>query len=188
VGGRTTDRRVARGRTPGARALFRAGCPVTHNAAMNDTAAGGGEGRSRARRLVEIAEEECLRLLNTTDLGRLAVVRDGRPEIFPVNYGLDGRTVVLSTNPGAKLEGATLGWVAFEVDHFDPLAVTGWDVVVRGIGRRRRIGSPALAGARAVDRGGEGPPDRHHAPGVLGPAARDVGWGSSPWRSDLTAP
>ena len=33
--------------------------------------------------VVEITEDECLRLLATQDMGRLAVVRDGRPEIFP---------------------------------------------------------------------------------------------------------
>ena len=37
------------------------------------------------RQLEEISEEECFTLLENQDLGRLAIVRDGRPEIFPVN-------------------------------------------------------------------------------------------------------
>jgi hypothetical protein len=85
--------------------------------------------------VVEITEDECLRLLATQDMGRLAVVRDGRPEIFPVNYGLDGGDIVFRTDAGTKFDLATMGWVAFEVDYFDPVSLKGWDVQARGVGR-----------------------------------------------------
>ncbi|HUI04398.1 MAG TPA: pyridoxamine 5'-phosphate oxidase family protein [Acidimicrobiales bacterium] len=85
--------------------------------------------------IVELSEEECLRLLKTQDMGRLAVVVGGRPTIFPVNYAVDERLVVIRTDPGAKLEHAPLGWVAFEVDQFDPVSLSGWDVVVSGVAR-----------------------------------------------------
>ena len=85
--------------------------------------------------VVEITEDECLRLLATQDMGRLAVVRDGRPEIFPVNYGLDGGDIVFRTDAGTKFDLATMGWVAFEVDDFDPVSLKGWDVQARGVGR-----------------------------------------------------
>ena len=85
--------------------------------------------------IVELSEEECLRLLQTQDMGRLAVVVGGKPVVFPVNYALDGRHIVIRTGPGAKLSEAPLGWVAFEVDEFDPVSLTGWDVVASGVAR-----------------------------------------------------
>jgi uncharacterized protein len=91
--------------------------------------------RSQTLDIVEISEEECMRLLQTKDMGRLAVVRQGRPEIFPVNYGIDGRDIVIRTDAGTKLRLATLGWVAFEVDQFDPVSLKGWDVQARGLAR-----------------------------------------------------
>jgi uncharacterized protein len=85
--------------------------------------------------LEELAEEECLQLLASRSVGRIAVVRDGRPHIFPVNYVLEGRTVGFRTDPGTKLAGAVLGLVAFEIDDTDPLYHEGWSVVVEGVGR-----------------------------------------------------
>jgi hypothetical protein len=82
--------------------------------------------------LNEIGEDECFALLGRQDLGRLAVVRDGRPEIFPVNYAMDGRTITIRTGSGAKLTYASLAHVAFEVEDIDPVTREGWVVEVRG--------------------------------------------------------
>ncbi len=84
--------------------------------------------------LVELSEDECLGLLGTHSVGRIAVVRDGQPLIFPVNYVLDGRIVAFRTDPGTKLAGATLARVAFQIDSTDPLSWEGWSVLVKGIG------------------------------------------------------
>jgi len=85
-------------------------------------------------RIEELSEDECLELLGAHSVGRIAVVRDGQPLIFPVNYVLDGRTVAFRTDPGTKLTGATLGRVAFQIDATDPLSSEGWSVLVKGIG------------------------------------------------------
>jgi uncharacterized protein len=85
--------------------------------------------------LEELAEEECLKLLESRKVGRIAVVKDGLPQIFPVNYVLDGRTVAFRTDPGTKLEAAAFGPVAFEIDDTNALYHEGWSVVVRGTGR-----------------------------------------------------
>jgi|SRR5665213_3284802 hypothetical protein len=95
---------------------------------------GGTAGSYEERELQAISEEDCFALLGTQDLGRLAVVRDGQPEIFPVNYALDGRTVVIRTQPGVKLSYAALARVAFEVEDIDPERREGWVVVVKGVG------------------------------------------------------
>jgi hypothetical protein len=83
----------------------------------------------------EIPEEECLELLAGGSVGRIATVSNGQPLIFPVNYVLEGRTVAFRTDPGTKLEAATLGRVAFEVDSVDPELREAWSVVVQGVGR-----------------------------------------------------
>jgi hypothetical protein len=80
----------------------------------------------------EIQREECLELLAAQSVGRLAVIRKGRPLIFPVNYVLDGDVIVFRTDPGAKLSGAPLRKVAFEIDGVDETAGTGWSVLVQG--------------------------------------------------------
>jgi len=80
--------------------------------------------------------EECLRLLREHAIGRVAVVAGGRPLIFPVNYTVDGATIVFRTDPGTKLEGVSTGFnVAFEIDGVDTLYHTGWSVLLSGRGR-----------------------------------------------------
>lgn len=85
-------------------------------------------------RLREISATDCLELLKSEEVGRIAVVVEGRPQIFPVNYALDASdSVILRTAIGTKLAAAVNHHVAFEVDHFDPHLHTGWSVVVHGV-------------------------------------------------------
>jgi hypothetical protein len=79
-----------------------------------------------------IPYEECRQLLRSEHVGRLGVVVDGRPEIFPVNYGLDGDGILFRSNRGTKLTGVLLGELVFEVDHIDVESRSGWSVVVHG--------------------------------------------------------
>src|ERR1700737_253459 len=79
-----------------------------------------------------ITYRECLELLKTEEVGRIAVVVEGRPEIFPVNYVLDGNGIMFRTDSGTKLVGATQGPVAFEVDRLDRETRSGWSVIVHG--------------------------------------------------------
>ncbi|HLY84458.1 MAG TPA: pyridoxamine 5'-phosphate oxidase family protein [Acidimicrobiales bacterium] len=82
---------------------------------------------------MEIVErDECLALLAGEEVGRLGVVFGGQPEIFPVNYVLDGDGVVFRTDAGTKLAGATGGPVVFEVDHLDRAAKSAWSVILHG--------------------------------------------------------
>ncbi len=80
--------------------------------------------------LEELDREECLRLLGSAPIGRLAVVVAGRPLVFPVNFALDGESIVLRTDTGTKLHGARNAPVAFECDGIDPMYHTGWSVLV----------------------------------------------------------
>jgi uncharacterized protein len=90
----------------------------------------------RPRRQVcwqELTKGECFELLAREQLGRVAVVDDRGPIVFPVNFVLDRHMVVFRTDEGTKLDAAIRGSrVAFEIDGTDAAAHTGWSVVVRG--------------------------------------------------------
>jgi nitroimidazol reductase NimA-like FMN-containing flavoprotein (pyridoxamine 5'-phosphate oxidase superfamily) len=79
-----------------------------------------------------LSPDECLFLLGSRDLGRIAFEVGGQPEIFPINYAVEGRIVVFRTAPGVKLDSVPKARVAFEVDDWDSKLGIGWSVVVKG--------------------------------------------------------
>ena len=88
----------------------------------------------RPGQLEIMSDTECLKLLRSHDLGRIAVVdQDVRPLIFPVNYFFDAGVVVFRTAPGTKLALAPGAYVGFEIDNFDRQTGVGWSVLVKGI-------------------------------------------------------
>jgi uncharacterized protein len=91
------------------------------------------EAQGAADRWRELTKAECFELLAGEHLGRLAVVDDLGPVVFPVNYVLDRHTVVFRTEEGTKLHAAVRGSrVCFEVDGYDVITHSGWSVIVRG--------------------------------------------------------
>jgi len=83
--------------------------------------------------LEEIAEEECLEILDRNSLARIAIVVKGQPQIFPVNYAMSGRIIVFRTAAGTKLFHAPEANVAFEIDDYDPSTGVGWSVMIQGV-------------------------------------------------------
>ncbi len=78
-----------------------------------------------------VEEDTCWGYLDTAEVGRLATSADNRPQIFPVNYVVDGLSVVFRTAPGTKLdEMVRNSAVAFEADGWSEQG--GWSVVIRG--------------------------------------------------------
>lgn len=75
---------------------------------------------------------ECAGLLAAGRFGRLAIVADGQPMVFPVNYLYRDGVIVFRTNRGTKLAGSDFAQVAFEIDGVHPDGQSGWSVVVRG--------------------------------------------------------
>jgi uncharacterized protein len=76
---------------------------------------------------------QCLTLLRSRPLGRLAYLDRGAPTVVPVNHLVDGSSVVLRTLSGGKMDAAFVNKpVAFQLDDHDPARGTGWSVVVRG--------------------------------------------------------
>src|ERR1700722_20868768 len=77
---------------------------------------------------------ECWDLLAGVTLGRLVTSVDGQPEIFPVNYLVQHRTVLFRTAEGTKLVSAAINnRVLFEAD--DHNVAEGWSVIVKGTAR-----------------------------------------------------
>jgi uncharacterized protein len=92
-----------------------------------------GDRHPRRARWQELTRAECFELLATEHFGRVAMVDDRGPVVFPVHFVLDRHTVVFRTGSGTKLSAASLGRrVSFEVDRADPATRTGWSVLVRG--------------------------------------------------------
>ena len=80
---------------------------------------------------------ECWDLLAGVTLGRLVTSVGGQPEIFPVNYVVQRRTVLFRTAEGTKLVSTAINnKVLFEVD--DHNVAEGWSVIIKGAARSLR--------------------------------------------------
>lgn len=76
---------------------------------------------------------DCLELLASRPVGRLGVVVDDAPEIYPVNHVVDGETILFRTSAGSKLAALEQhDSVCFEADGFDEEHEMGWSVLIKG--------------------------------------------------------
>ncbi len=114
-------------------------------------------------KLQTLSEEECWEHLRSKVVGRLGVNVGRQPDIFPVNYLLDGDDIVIRTEPGTKLAAAIMGQnVAFEIDAFNEDDHTGWSVVVHGVARESRLlGNVMHDQELPIDPWAEGTKTRH---------------------------
>jgi nitroimidazol reductase NimA-like FMN-containing flavoprotein (pyridoxamine 5'-phosphate oxidase superfamily) len=100
-----------------------------------------------------LSRDDCLTLLAGASLGRVGVSSRALPSVVPVNFRFDGRQILIRTSVGTKLDAALANAVvAFEVDEIDPVAHTGWSVMVTGVARELtdpgelvEAGTPPLA-------------------------------------------
>jgi uncharacterized protein len=91
---------------------------------------------NRTPQLIELDPNECLRLLQQHQAGRIAVTIDRQPHIIPVTYAADDDGyVVFRTGADTVLTKVDLERVAFEIDGIDEQARSGWSVCVHGFGR-----------------------------------------------------
>lgn len=94
----------------------------------------------------QLPTHECWAMLRTTTIGRLAFALDAEVEVFPLNFVVDGGTVVFRTSSSSRI-GLCLDnrGVAFEAD-----GVTdgrAWSVVVKGHAREIRGLEDSIAAA-----------------------------------------
>ncbi len=84
-----------------------------------------------------LSASESWNLLSGVALGRLVTSVDGQPEIFPINFVVQDRTLLFRTAEGTKLVSSAINnRVLFEAD--DHGASEGWSVIVKGTARMLR--------------------------------------------------
>jgi nitroimidazol reductase NimA-like FMN-containing flavoprotein (pyridoxamine 5'-phosphate oxidase superfamily) len=86
--------------------------------------------------VIELSTGDCERLLASQDIGRIAVVENGYPLVFPINYKMalfGGKLVIaIRTRPDNVIDHPGRP-VCFEIDGVDPSHDGGWSVLVRGM-------------------------------------------------------
>ena len=86
-----------------------------------------------APKVENLTPGQCWKVLSETSIGRLAVIVDGRPDVFPVNYKVDGQSLIFRTGGGRKLDALRHeAWVALEADAVSGEFGVAWSVVVKG--------------------------------------------------------
>ncbi|HEY3260718.1 MAG TPA: pyridoxamine 5'-phosphate oxidase family protein [Pseudonocardiaceae bacterium] len=91
--------------------------------------------------LEKLDRSECLRLLGTVHIGRVAFTIDALPSVQPVNFVLHDGEIIFRTSRGSKLAAALRNTiVAFEVDEYDSTQRTGWSVTA--VGRADVVAEP----------------------------------------------
>ncbi|HEX2381771.1 MAG TPA: pyridoxamine 5'-phosphate oxidase family protein [Acidimicrobiales bacterium] len=111
--------------------------------------------------LAVLEREECIALLGSATVGRIAITSNALPVVLPVNFVLLDDRIVIRTSRGTKLDAATRNTVvAFEVDEIDRVEQTGWSVLVTGVARE-------LVAPDEIDEVSASPPARW-APGPDG--------------------
>lgn len=86
------------------------------------------------RGLGVLTQEDCLRRIASTPVGRIAFHDAGEVVILPVNHVLDGSRIAFRARWDSTLASAVNhSSVAIEFDEFDALEGTGWSVLVKGV-------------------------------------------------------
>jgi nitroimidazol reductase NimA-like FMN-containing flavoprotein (pyridoxamine 5'-phosphate oxidase superfamily) len=84
-----------------------------------------------------LSVSECWDLLENVALGRLVTTVGGQAHIFPVNFVVQGRSVLFRTAEGTKLVSVAINnQVLFEAD--DHNDAEGWSVIINGTTRTLR--------------------------------------------------
>ena len=110
-------------------------------------------------RLVRLEEAEAWRLLGGSRLARLAFpTRAGALDVVPVTCAVVGRTVLVRSGPGPKLQAAERRErVVLEADEVDLETRSGWSVVASGRARRLAPLEVAALGDRLPEPWADGP-------------------------------
>ncbi len=93
-----------------------------------------------------LSEQDCVELLHSARLGRIALTHGALPVILPVNFVCLGCEVIFSVSPGVLARAAEDEQiVCFESDSMDHDLVNAWSVSV--IGRLSMVTEPIVLDA-----------------------------------------
>lgn len=110
-----------------------------------------GEAAGKEPEMEELDEPECYRLLRSNRVGRVVVIAQGRPEVFPISYGVHERLIAFRTGSGLKVLADAMWAAAFEVDGIDQTAGVAWSVIVHGVAHEEPPDGPNAQALRNLD-------------------------------------
>lgn len=97
---------------------------------------GAGVGRAGQRTptdgVLELSPADCWDHLRGRGFGRLAIVVEGVPRVYPMNFAAAEGALVFRTEAGEKLRHGPGSVACFEVDGYDPREALGWSVMATG--------------------------------------------------------
>jgi nitroimidazol reductase NimA-like FMN-containing flavoprotein (pyridoxamine 5'-phosphate oxidase superfamily) len=101
--------------------------------------------------LAQLDRTTCLARLGTQPFGRLVFTHRALPDVLPVNYRLDGESLLIQLRSrSAAAAGTRDSVVAFDVDDIDIATRSGWSVTV--VGHAHEITDPSeLRQAQSLD-------------------------------------
>jgi len=118
--------------------------------------------RSTWDRVVELDPTDCMKLLSSVRLGRVAWTGADGPQVLPVNHTvLDGQIIIRTALYSTIADATRNKRVAFEADELDDRMASGWSVLAVGDSEHvedrdemmqlfRRIGEPWAPGSRPL--------------------------------------
>jgi nitroimidazol reductase NimA-like FMN-containing flavoprotein (pyridoxamine 5'-phosphate oxidase superfamily) len=93
------------------------------------------------RVLAQLDRADCLSLLASRPFGRLVFTHRALPDVLPVNYLMDGESLLIRLVRGSSAASASRNTVvAFEVDDIDVPSQAGWSVTI--VGHAHEINDP----------------------------------------------
>ena len=84
------------------------------------------------RHVEKLSQESCIELLKDSLIGRIIFVDENGPNAWPINYAMYGDNVVFRVEQQSRLRNQLNDKIAFEIDHMEPDASSGWSVLVHG--------------------------------------------------------
>lgn len=88
--------------------------------------------------LEDLDNEECMELLNSVQVGRVAVNGSRCPTVFPVNYAIDGAAITFRVREEVRREISEQLVVTFQADGVDDERAMAWSVMAQGVAEEMR--------------------------------------------------
>ncbi|MGW2689685.1 pyridoxamine 5'-phosphate oxidase family protein [Streptomyces sp. NPDC001414] len=102
--------------------------------------------------LMKLTTKECWERLDTHGVGRIALPGRPGPRVFPVNYVVDGSTVVYRTDSRGAAAAEPGCEISFQADRIDEQRSIGWSVLM--VGTAEHVTNPETA-RRLFEHAGE---------------------------------